>query len=201
MDACGPTIDWTATGAMLQGIGTLVGAVTVLIAAGIGATTFSRWKRQQITGRHIDRAEAILGGAYEARAALSAVRSPMMWSGEINAAEAVLKGNPKFADLEKKRQKRIITCQAYYERLKQTRPKRDKLYELEPMARAIFGAELADAIGKLAHQFWVVQVDVESWVDDNESDPQFSQELRATMYENSGKDTSNVGKDTAMRLL
>ena len=197
MSTCNSSIDWLATGSMLQGIGTIIGAAAVLIAAFIGATTFSTWRRQRITERHIDRAETLLGAAYEARSALSAVRSPMMFANEIQAAEAIISADPRFAGLAAEKQKRMTTCQAYYERLKRTLPQRNKLYELEPIARAVFGAELADAVDKLAHQFWIIQIDVEAYVDDTGGDVDFAKELRATMYENRTNDQSKVGKNTA----
>ena len=53
-------IDWVATGTMLQGVGTLVGAVAVLVAAWFGKTTFEAWRRQQVAGRKLAQAERIL---------------------------------------------------------------------------------------------------------------------------------------------
>ena len=54
------TIDWAATGTMLSGIGTLVGALAVIGAAIIGSHTFENWKRQKLAERNFELAERIL---------------------------------------------------------------------------------------------------------------------------------------------
>ena len=58
---------------MLQGEGTIVGAVAVIVAAIIGGTTFKSWRRQQVTGRKLSQAERILEATYKALGARSAM--------------------------------------------------------------------------------------------------------------------------------
>jgi hypothetical protein len=179
----GTPIDWAATGAMLQGEGTLLGAAAVIVAAVIGGQTFRSWRRQQVAGRKLFQAERILEATYKARRALSYVRGPMLWSHELNAAEEKLKADPQWELQLEARQKRLVTAQAYYNRLNRTREEREALDACLPMARALFGEGLEKAIESLSHQFWIVQVDVDSYVDDNGSDREFSQKLRRGMYE------------------
>jgi hypothetical protein len=76
---------------MLQGLGTMGGAIAVLAAAIIGSTTFKSWKRQKMAERKAEQAERILTVAYKVRRDLSHVRSPAMWNHETDAAEAELK--------------------------------------------------------------------------------------------------------------
>ena len=85
------SIDWSATGAMLQGWGTLIGAVAVFWAAKKGADTFDSWKRQKVAERKLEQAERILMATYKARRALSFVRGIMMDGRELDAAEEKLK--------------------------------------------------------------------------------------------------------------
>ncbi len=116
--ACLTTIDWAATGAMLSGIGTVVGALAVIGAAVIGSRTFDNWKKQKLAERHIEQAERILTATYKARRGLSRVRSPAMWGHETDAAEEQLKAS---GDWEKTtsegERKSLATLQAYYNRL------------------------------------------------------------------------------------
>jgi len=94
---CQSVFDWQATGAMLQGLGTLLGAGAVLVAAKLGANTFRSWKREKLAEKHIDQATLILTAAYRARRALGYVRGIMMWGHELTTAEEKLKENRDWA--------------------------------------------------------------------------------------------------------
>lgn len=177
------SVDWTATGAMLQGEGTLLGAAAIIIAAVIGGSTFKSWRRQEVAGRKLAQAERILEATYKARRALSYVRSWMMLGTELKLAEEALKENKDWQMQLEPKQKRIVTTQAYFNRLNKTRDGQEALDACLPMARALFGEELEKAIESLRHQFWVVQVDAESYMDDDGTDAAFSKKLRRGMYE------------------
>lgn len=177
------TIDWAATGAMVQGEGTMLGAMAVIVAAVIGGRTFESWRRQEVAGRKLAQAERILEATYKARRALSYVRSPMMFGHELNTARDVLKENSDWNDQLEARQQRIVHAQAYYNRLNNTRDEQKALDECLPMARALFGEELEKAIESLRHQFWIVQVDANAYMDDDGRDPEFSAKVRRGLYE------------------
>ena len=160
-------IDWAATGTMLQGIATIIGAVAVIGAATIGSRTFENWKRQKLAERHIEQAERILTATYKVRRGLSYVRNPAMWGHETDAAEDQLKANGEWEKVFPESERRsLATAQAYNNWLKATRDDQLLLEECQPMARAFFGEELEKAIEKLNHQFWTVKV----YVDANHSD-------------------------------
>ena len=57
-------VDWSALGAMLSGVGTIIGAGTVLDAALIGRNTFKDWRRQKQEERRMAAAEQLLVIAY-----------------------------------------------------------------------------------------------------------------------------------------
>lgn len=176
-------IDWAGTGAMLQGEGTLLGAAAVIFAAVIGGTSFKAWRRQQVAGRKLAQAERILEATYTERRSLRYVRMPMILGHELTAAEKALKGNEDWHAQAEPKQRRIITAQAYFNRLNATADDRNALSECLPMARALFGEELESAIETLLHQFLIVQVDVESYVDDDGTDREFTRKIRRGMYD------------------
>lgn len=196
------TIDWTATGTMLQGIGTLLGAIAVLAAARLGANTFESWRKQQVTGRKLMQAERILEAIYKGRRALKYVRGIMMWGHELTAAEDALKDDSHWQGQPEAKQKRLVTAQAYFNRLNRTREEREALDQCLPMARALFGEELEQAIESLNHQFWIVQIDVESYVDDDGSDVDFTRKIRRGMYDVKPRnDESNEVTDAIERAV
>lgn len=179
--ACLTTIDWAATGSMLQGIGTLAGVGAVLIGAKIGANT---WKNQKLAERRLEMAERILTATHKGRTALGYVRSPMMWEHELSAAEEKLKEDKQWAGLTEVRQKRQTTAEAYFNRLNRTKDEQLALDECLPMARALFSEKLEKAIEKLRHQFWIVQADVKSYIDDEHgTDAEFEKKLMRGMFD------------------
>lgn len=76
-----------------------------------------------------------------------------------------------------------MTVQAYYNRLNRTKDEQHELDMCLPMARILFGEDLEKAIDKLHQQFWAVQVDVDSYFDDNGQDQEFTKKIRRRMYD------------------
>jgi len=178
---CSTNIDWAAVGSMLQGLGTIAGVGAVFWGTQIAAAT---WKEQKLAERRLEMAERILTATHKARSALLYIRSPMMWGNELNAAEEKLKEDEAWLSQEEGRKKRIITAQAYFNRINRTKDERAALEDCLPMARSLFSHDLEQAIEKLKKQFWIVQVDVESYIDDDgKSDPDFTKKIRRGMYD------------------
>lgn len=170
---------------MLQGIGTLIGAIAVIAAAVIGSRTFDNWKRQKLAERHIEQAERILTATYKVRRGLSNVRSPAMWSHETDVAEEQLKENGQWENaFDEQAKERRATAQAYYNRLNRTKDDQKALEECQPMAHAFFGEKLEKAIEKLNHQFWTVKVYVDAnHRDKNGADADFRRKIESTIWE------------------
>lgn len=179
---CGAAISWTATGTMLQGWGTLIGAVAVFAAACIGANTFNSWKRQKITERHIEQAERVLTAVYKARRALNRVRSPFMSAQELSVANDELSSDANWEWHTSDRQARLRTAKGYYNRIANTEAERALLDECLPMSRALFGAEVESAIEAILQQFWSVKVYADAYIDDNGSDVAFSRKISMALY-------------------
>ena len=105
-----------------------------------------------------------------------------MWGNELKVAEDALKDNEDWKMQVEAKQKRIVTTEAYFNRLNNTRDEQNELDACLPMARALFGEELEKAIESLRHQFWIVQVDAESFMDDDGGDADFTKKIRRGMY-------------------
>lgn len=182
---CTVAIDWQATGTMLQGIGAIAGAVTVMVAALIGANSFAKWRQQKIAERRIEQAERILTATYNVRRGLSRVRNPMMWAHETDKAEEQLKESGEWGAAEDDgSRRRLAKTQAYYNRLNRELENRQTLDTCLPMARALFSEDLEKALEKLNHQFWTVQVYVDAYLRDSVgSERPFRQKIDQAIYE------------------
>ncbi len=178
------SIDWGDTGAMLQGWAAFAGAAAITWAAKKGSDTFGAWKQQKVAERKSAQAEQILTATYNARRALGRVRSPWMHGFELTEAECKLKEDAAQWDMQSKdRQKRLTTLQAYYHRLDRVKEEREVLEQCLAMARALFGEEVEQSIERLLHQFRIVQVDAESYADDDGSDQDFTKKIRRGMQD------------------
>lgn len=187
-------IDWAATGTMIQGVGTLGGAIAVYAAAKLG---LAAWKHQKLAERNRDQAEVILHAAYNARRALTYLRSPWMPGSESAAAEAKLDlDSPSWKQHSiAEKQKRMITAQAYYMRADRLLNERIKLEECLPMARALFGPNLEEAIETLHHQFHIVLTYAGAYIDDyNGTDREFTLNIRRALFASKTRSANEVNE-------
>jgi hypothetical protein len=180
--------EWSALGAVLSGAGTVIGAVAVIVAAKLGSSTFKSWREQKLSERKIEQAERILTAAYKARRALGYVRSPLMLAHELNTAEAHLEKQDGWATSSRKQS--LITAQAYYNRLNAVMDERRAVEECLPMARALFGEQVEQALELLNRQFHMVSVAVESNSWDG-NDREFARSIREDLSSSSGSDRPN----------
>ncbi len=150
---CG-TIDWTAVGSMLSGIGTVVGAGAVFYAAHKGSDTFRQWRRQKNAERRIELAEQILTLAYKVRRAFEGVRSPAIWGGERADLEAQLRESGLISDETPEGTKvTLVEAQAVVTRANYHKNLWDSLLDMMPVAKAIFG----DEIEAMLNEFWTLR--------------------------------------------
>ena len=180
--------EWTAFGAVLSGTGTVIGALAVIGAAWFASNTFEGWRRQKLSERHIEQAERILTAAYKARRALGYVRNPLVLAHELNAAEAHLEKQDGWASSSRKQ--KLITAQAYYNRLNAALDERRAVEECLPMARALFGEPVEKALELLNRQFHMVSIAVDSNSDDG-NDRDFARMIREDLSSSSGSDRPN----------
>jgi hypothetical protein len=91
-----------------------------------------------------------------------------------------------------RKQGRLITAQAYYMRANRLLDEQTKLADCLPMARALFGEELEKAIETLHHQFRIVLIYADEYVDDfNGTDRDFSMEIRRALFASNGRTAGN----------
>ncbi|MBW9072191.1 hypothetical protein [Agrobacterium deltaense] len=191
---------WADTGVFLQGIGTVAGALAVIVAAVLGANSVSKWRAQKITDRMIDQAERIVVAAYGVRRDLYNLRSPFLSARELDEAENQLIDGPGLT-LEGTERKKIIVQQVYYNRLNAAYENRRQLFECQAMARALFGEELELAIETLGSQFGIVQ----SYIDLHQhfgpvDDLKFQKEARAAMTRGLYKEDNEIDREIAKQV-
>lgn len=141
------TVDWSALGDMLSGIGTIIGAGTVVFAALIGRNTFKQWKRQKQEERRMAAAEQVLVGVYRIKRAFSAIRSPAMFTHERLEHEATLRERG-FADNNTPEATLQMLCwaQAIFARAALHNTEFEELLSLGPISKALFGDEIEEAL-------------------------------------------------------
>ena len=178
------TIDWAATGGMLQGIGTISGALAVAGAAWWGSKTYESWRDQKLSERLIDQAATTLSVTYKARRALQRVRSPVMFPHELAEAEKNLRDSGVWENLSGEvDQRKYAYAQAYYNRLHATANEQDAIEACQPLARALFGEELERELENLSHQFRTVAVYVAANRDDNDgADREFRKKIERAIW-------------------
>ena len=180
---CSTAIDWSATGSMLSGIGTLAGVGAVVWAANKAADTFDNWKKQKITERHIEQAERILTATYEANDALNYARGRFTHAWEDDEAREQEKENDYWTGLLEAKQKRVVHARARLNRLRNCKDEQEALRLCRPMAKALWGDALHKALTDFHHQFWILETYIRAYVDDEGgTDKDFTKKIRQAMY-------------------
>jgi hypothetical protein len=182
--------EWAALGGVLSGVGTVIGALAVIGAAWFASNTFEGWRKQTLSQRRIEQAERILTAAYKARRALGYVRSPLMEGHELQAAEAHLEKQDFWATTDANRKQKLVSTQGYYNRLNAVLDERRAVEECLPMARALFGEQVEQALELMNRQFRMVQIaiDSNSW---EGNDREFARSIREDLTSSSGSDRPN----------
>lgn len=144
---CDTAIDWSATGTFVGGVGTVLGAVAVIVTAAKAADTFRQWKLQRLEDRRMELAEQALATVYKLDPAITFIRSPMV-SGEENAAarQTLRDQNLINDETPEPRVNVLTTAQATLNRIRSYRELFDKLAEIRPVIRTIFGLETEQSL-------------------------------------------------------
>lgn len=174
--------------AVLQGVGSFVGALAVAYAAVRASMTYDDWRKQKLAERKIEQAERILTAAYNARRALDVVRSPFMSARELHAAEAHLETQGGWATSSRKEE--LITAQAHFNRLNSVLNERRAVEECLPMARALFGERVEAALETLNRQFYLVSVAAKT-LSSGENDREVERSMREDLSSVSLRDKPN----------
>lgn len=186
---CGAFIDWSATGDMLSGLGTIFGAGAVIFAARKGADTFSTWRRQKREERRMDLAEQILVCAYELKRSFKFIRSPVLFAGDIEALDRQLTESGLITAQSTNPEKQARrTAQAALNRVEHEQPKFDQALSLMPIGKAVFG----QAVEEPLEAFWRMRNEVvasaQTYASIRVDDPNlqdFAHELQAVLWDGS----------------
>lgn len=149
-------VDWSATGDMLAGVGTLLGAGVLVWATQKGRETVADWRSQKLMDREIAVAEDALTAAYEVRSAIHSTRGRGISGGEVETAKSQLESKGYRAELLK-----YQTAQALLNRLHNRSEHLEKLFTALPRVKAYIGNQAADEIEKLITQWNHTALDIE----------------------------------------
>lgn len=174
-------IDWSATGAMLQGIGTILGALAVLVAAAIGGTTFNTLKKQQLLQRQIDLAEKTLAGVFKAREVIAVARSPLIHAAELEEAKEQIANQDQHKSLTESQRKRFEQAQAYLNRMNQSNHIFLDLEELKALTFAYFGEDVTKEIDEILKVVSAFRWNANFYAEDDGSDRVNSRNIRRAL--------------------
>jgi hypothetical protein len=177
---------------MLQGIGTILGALAVITAALVGGNTFRAWRRQQLVQRHMVLAERIMTAIFTAREDFAAARSPLMTGAELEAAEKELVANGfDFTKMELPQADQLRRGQAYLTRVNRSIETWKELESSKASAYAFFGGDLPKQIDRILRQVHVFRIDAQEYANDDGADAEFSRSLRRTLSSSRGRGDSD----------
>jgi hypothetical protein len=147
VEVAGANIDWAATGAMLQGIGGILGAAAVSFAAYLGYKSFETWGKQKLDERRIEQAERILSATYSFQSAIYAVRTSIL----------VFETTSKFVDLVNILDWKKHFRELYSEQIDLIKDVYNNLAECRPIGRSLFGDKIDRSIGSLCSVYYLVK--------------------------------------------
>ena len=133
-------IDWSATGAMLGGFGALLGAAAIVVAAG----NFQSWTKRERYKADRERAIEIAALFHEGRFVLEQIRSPLLLAGELNRAKEAIESDERTQ--EDAKNQRWITRRVMITRIVDQEDYWVKVFNSLPMAKAVFGEHIYDAL-------------------------------------------------------
>ncbi|NML04284.1 hypothetical protein [Sphingomonas sp. G-3-2-10] len=146
------SVDWSALGAMLSGIGTIIGAGTVVFAALIGRDTFKQWKRQKQEERRMAAAEQVLVVVYQMKRAIEDARRPLT-SIPYDGAFETFHGKARFA---RKRPIDLVLLLAasnsVVSSLKASQAAFTEAQSMLPLVKALFGDETEALLREISNQ-------------------------------------------------
>ena len=164
---------------MLQGVGSIAGAVGLVTAALIGGSTFRSWRRQQLLQRQIPLAERILTAVFEVGERLRDVRSPLSTGNESNAARATLEENGYNLNVLTDGERRnFVYAQVIHDRMNRHNEAWIELQSCKATAYAYFGRDIPEYINGILFVIQEMRIAADELAQDNGSDKEFSRQLR-----------------------
>lgn len=143
---------------MLSFVGDHADALAVLGAALIARSSFNSWRKQRLAEKRMEQAERILNAAHGARLALKMIRMPSRTHPEIKEANSVLNElNYEIRQFERdygqENSDTETFAQVHLNRLNSQSSRVQALQDCLPLAHAIFGEGVKDAVSTICDQF------------------------------------------------
>jgi hypothetical protein len=203
---CTTTSCWEATGAMMSGWAAIGGVGAVLFAAHKAANTFTQYRRQRQEDRRIEAAERILTIAYSLRRRLKGVRRLISLRGEVEKAVERLKEADWYLRADEDQRNRAEIGQVVLERLQRQADAWEEIFVAMPMARALFGEPIEEAMQSIFKQSRTVQLAASRYQSAKVSGPEgrtLLESLEATFWEPAPgePDTVSIAMDQAISAL
>ena len=158
----GPPIDWAATGQMISGLGSLLGALAIIFAASKGVQTFDRWRMERIEERRIAIAEKILFKVNEFELGLEQVRCTLPLHVEFEQAESMADQRRKYFQPGNKTEWQRMVCSEIFRARIESEVRLNALSEVLPSAKAIF-PEVVPHIISIIHTLQRMESDLGMW--------------------------------------
>jgi len=176
--------DWNATSELLQGIGAISSALAIAFAAYIGRNTFTSWRRQKQEERRMEAAESILTLAYQLRYNFRSVRTPLIDESELDEAENVLRADSgEWWDRQPDNvRRRARIAQAVMKRLRRHHEDWQRIWELKPLALALFGQTAERSLDIFWEQYVSLLSDAEAFANIEDKDAEGSQGARDRLF-------------------
>jgi len=185
---CSTTIDWDATGSMLQGWGALGACATVVIAAMLGRAGVKDWRRQKQEERRMDVGEKLLVAAYKARDAIDGIRANFAPAAELSQAEEALKTSGFDSSLmDRDERGRVIHAQAIMTRINARKDVFTDLYAVMPSTKAFFGREIEAQLEAFLAARNSIHVSAEMYAEGHGGDEELGKSIRADLWTGHGK--------------
>jgi hypothetical protein len=180
-------IDWSATGGMLSGIGTIGGALAVGVTALLGRSALKDYQAQRQVERRMAHAEALLASAYQLEMALDSIRSPMSTASELDASRQDLEDRNQLSGITKEKSDRFVQANVFYIRAKYFDEQFEEAVRLLPYAAAFFGKEVKDALYSLIHNRHSVRAYADAYAQSLGHDKDFDKKIQAGIWKGFGK--------------
>jgi len=141
-------IDWSATGAMLSGIGSVLSAVAVIVAALFAGKELGKLRAKRAEERREDHAQACLAAANKVKWAIRHMRAPTI-RGEGDRAAQELEMATPLTPQDGDEKAWQIARQVYANRATDTAEAPEILADCVPLAGALFSKNVVRAMEDL----------------------------------------------------
>lgn len=175
------SIDWSATGAMISGWGSWASAAAVAFAAWKAADTFEGWKLRRSTEREEEIAQRVLIAVFKVKEAYRFIRFSTLHAPELSAARQIQSELELWHTLTAQQQQRLTMGQVYIDRINSSQHEFRELVDCIPVARAIFGHSLGEALEDLNRQLWVIRMAAEAFASNEGGDLLLTQKINSEL--------------------